>query len=531
MELPLPGTFKPNEAKPLRGPWWDTRWFALLAIALAAVPLLWPSVPPLTDLPGHMGRWSIELAIDQSPILQSFYEVHWSLIGNLGVDLMVLPVAKLLGIETATKLIVLAIPMLTVAGMLAIAREAHGRVPPTAIMAFPLAYAAPMQWGFVNFQMSQALAYLGFAAWLRLGRQERLGLRTVLMTPFSCLVWLTHSFGWGLFGLLAFGGELARLWVVRGWRRAIIVAFVRCLPLALPLIFMVLNQNGASGPIGGDWFNSSLKLGWFVSILRDRWTIFDALCLTPMIAALYVAARERGIGYCALVGWPALLCLAAFVFLPRLLLGGAYVDARMAPAALTMGLLAIRPPDQSRAAVILALTGLILLGVRTISCTISSIIRSNIQSSELRAIDSLPQGASVLTLVSVKCGIPGADDRLVHIAGLAIVRKQAFVNEQWTLAGQQTLKVKVKRAKPFDSDPSQYVYPSSCVKGGTKLFPAIATFNRSVFDYVWTIGFPPGAARADDLTLVWTNGRSALYRVTHQAIVGAGINAARAPRP
>ena len=94
-------------------------------------------------------------------------------IGNLGVDLLMMALAPLIGLEPAVKLIVLAIPPLTVAGFLWVAREVHGRVPPTAYFAIPFAYGHPFMFGFVNFALSMAFAFLAFGLWLRLGRLGR----------------------------------------------------------------------------------------------------------------------------------------------------------------------------------------------------------------------------------------------------------------------------------------------------------------------------------------------------------------------
>ena len=118
------------------------------------LPLLWPDVPPLVDLPGHMGRYRVQLDLATSPFLQRFYTFDWALIGNLGVDLAVIPLARLFGLEPAVKLIVLAIPPLTVVGFLWVAREVHGRIPATALFALPLAYSYPFQFGFVNFALA-----------------------------------------------------------------------------------------------------------------------------------------------------------------------------------------------------------------------------------------------------------------------------------------------------------------------------------------------------------------------------------------
>src|ERR1700712_2137461 len=98
--------------------WWQTRGF-VVAVALASmIPLLWPEVPPLVDLPGHMGRYRVQLAIADNPWLSEWYNFHWQMIGNLGIDLLIIPLAPIFGLQLAVKLIVIAIPALTVTGLL-----------------------------------------------------------------------------------------------------------------------------------------------------------------------------------------------------------------------------------------------------------------------------------------------------------------------------------------------------------------------------------------------------------------------------
>src|SRR5688572_11589779 len=92
---------------------WETRPFLIAFVLLAMLPLLWPDVPPLIDLPGHMGRYRIQADLPNAPELARYYSFQWSVIGNLGVDLLVIPLAKLFGVELAVKLIVMAIPPLT----------------------------------------------------------------------------------------------------------------------------------------------------------------------------------------------------------------------------------------------------------------------------------------------------------------------------------------------------------------------------------------------------------------------------------
>ena len=150
-------------------PWWEGRPFVAAMILLAFVPLIYPVIPPLVDLGGHMGRYKVAVDLANSPILQQWFSFRWLPIGNLGVDLLVVPLSKLMGVELATKLIVMSIPPMTVAGMLWVAREVHNRLPPTAAFALPLAFGHPFMFGFINFALSMALALLAFGLWLRLG--------------------------------------------------------------------------------------------------------------------------------------------------------------------------------------------------------------------------------------------------------------------------------------------------------------------------------------------------------------------------
>src|SRR3546814_12874657 len=78
--------------------WWNRRWVLAMLVGVAIIPLLWPTVPPLVDLPGHMARYRVQLDYGDHPWLRDWYAFHWQLIGNLGVDLLVEPLGRLFGI-------------------------------------------------------------------------------------------------------------------------------------------------------------------------------------------------------------------------------------------------------------------------------------------------------------------------------------------------------------------------------------------------------------------------------------------------
>jgi hypothetical protein len=498
--------------------WWDARHWPILMALLMAVPLLWPSIPPLTDLPGHIGRFKVQLDLANSPALQGFYGFDWKLIGNLGLDLLIIPVSAIFGLELGVKLIVIAIPVLTAAGMVWTAHEVHGRVPPTLWFALPLALGHPFTFGFVNFALSMALALNALALWLRLGRMGKIGLRAALFVPIGFIIWITHSFGWGVLGLLVFAAETVRYQKRgSGLVRAGFNAAVQCLSLFPPALLMVLwRSDGVAGGTG-DWFNWGIKLHWIVMVLRDRWMGFDVMSVAVVIVFLIWAIRARAMVFSHELAAGALLLLAVYIVLPRILLGSAYADMRLAPYMIAIAIMAAAPSPAAsrRMLMIIACTAFAFFGARLTATTISFALHHQRHTAALEAIDHIPKGARVAAFVGASCGTKWHTQRLDHIPALAIVRREAFSNDQWALAGAQLLSIKKKDAPGFVQDPSQFVTDDACKRPDWRsLNRALADLPRESFDYIWLLDPPKfDAARTADHQRVWTNGADALYAV------------------
>ena len=509
--------------------WWQTRWFVAAMAFAAAIPLLWPDIPPLVDLPGHMGRYRVQLAMGTNPWLHQWYDFRWSLIGNLGIDLLIVPLASVLGLEGAVKLIVVAIPVLTVTGLLWIAREVHGRIPATALFALPLAYSYPFQFGFVNFALSMALALNLFAWWLRLARQGRLRFRAIVFVPLSCGLWVCHTFGWGVLGVLAFSAEMVRQHDLRRDRRADgggdhwLEAWVRaglgCLPLALPMVLMVAWRSGdhVTGQTA-DWFNWRAKANWVLMIFRDRWMAWDVAGVTILFVILLKGMRDARIEYSRNLGLSALFLLGVYLILPRIVFGSAYADMRLAPFVLAVALVALRPRRglSPRGSATVAAVGLAFFGARLAGTTASYWLYDRSYDATLTALAHIPERARVVSFVGRRCLDDWAYTRLEHIPALLLERKLAFTNDQWSMAGAQQLTVRYAAAHGFAHDPSQVVTDRRCRgEWWRPLNKALATFPRDAFDYVWLI-HPPAYDRAltRGLTPVWRDGSSVLFRVT-----------------
>lgn len=500
--------------------WWARPTFLLLVIFLTGMPLWLPAIPPLADLPGHMGRYFVQLDGGQSTDLARWYHFEWHWVGNLGVDLLVQMIGPMLGVEAASKLVAILIPMMTAAGFLLAAREVHGRLPPTAFLALPLAWSYPYLWGFANFNLSMALAFLAFALWLRMGKSGRPDLRFLLFVPLSLILWTAHIYGWAALCVLVGSAEFVK---TRPFRRGWLVRFGRAVASALcllpPIVPMLLQfaEGGAGGqPLARLWFNWTLKQRWVESILRDRWEIFDKASLVVLALVLLGALLRWAWVRRAPSGGPlilaALLFAGLFTLLPHALLGSAYADMRLAPYALATALLAIGPA--AGAGLWLTLFSLGFFGVRMAGTTLSMAQYDQSYRAELAALDHVPIGARLLSFVGKPCAPGWAVHRLDHLPSLALIRRRAFANDQWQASGAQLIKVRYAAAGAFSADPSQFVVVPACARRERRAFDqALAQFPRAAFDYVWVIQQPKGAYDMKGLEPVWRQGRSALYRV------------------
>lgn len=499
--------------------WWEQPRALLVLTLASAVPLLWPDIPPLNDLPGHMGRYKVQLAIGDSESLSRFFRFDWALMGNLGVDLLVMPLAKLFGLELAVKLIVVAIPVMTVAGFLWVAAEVHGRVPPTALFALPLAYSHPFLFGFVNFALSIGMAFLAFGLWLRLGRLGYLRVRAVLFIPISALIWLTHAFGWGVLGVLAFSAELVRQ---MDREKSLIEAGLwsgcHCLPLTPPLMLMLAWRSGGGvGGETGDWFNLRAKVAWAVTIFRDRWMWLDVASVTVATLLMLEGWRHPKLEFSRNLLASAGCLLLVYLFLPRIVFGSAYADMRLAPYMLAVGLLAIRPrgPAESSVELKIALAGLAFFMVRIAAATTSFYLYDQSYDRELQALQYVPEGARVVSFVGEPCRFTWFAKRLQHLPSIGIVRREAFSNDQWVMPGAQLLSINSEFAGAFASDPSQVVTDGPCdQEEWLSVDDALRTFPRAGFDYVWLIDPPRFDPQLTiDLQPVWQKEGSILFAV------------------
>lgn len=487
--VPLGGTRSPLG--------WLDRWPAMaLTCLIAILPLLVVGIAPLTDLYGHLGRFAVQTELAQRPGLQPFFTYEWKLIGNLGGDILVELLHPLLGVEGATRAMVMITQALGALGLMLVSREVHGRVTPFALAAIPMLYGFPFNYGFVNYALSMALALLAFAAWLRLRRQGREGWAAAWLGVAGAAIWVAHTYGWAFLGLLAGSTMLVEVWAARMHpARAVLRILAACWPLLLPVVPMVIWRAESSGAAISGWA-WQYKLNWALSPLRTYWRDFDIGSLAAVLILLGWALASRTAKFDRALGIAALLCFVCFLALPFRVFGSAFADMRLLPYALALAVAAIAPPREGvRALWVAGALALAFFGVRMATTTYAYVQQDRLVQAALPALDKMPKGARVAFFSVKPCRTRWALAPLDHLSGAAMARRDAFVNDQWQQPGVNPLKVSYPAAEPFVRDPSHLVVRENCRESPSRprLSRSLARLPRGAFTHIWIVGSPTRA--------------------------------------
>ena len=450
----------------------EALWLAIGLALLSCLPVLVAARPQMTDYPSHLARYYIMLDQGHSAWLARYYAFNWRWSGNLGVDLLIWPMAKLFGLEPAARIITAIVPPLTGLAMIAVEWTLRRRIGVGTMLALVTIWSPALIIGLLNFSLAFALALFAFAGWVRL---EGWRWRWLLYVPIGGIVWLCHLAGWGVLGVLVLGYE----WHRRPGFRALLAPW----PLAFPALAMI--QGG--GPPGmlayGQNVANFKKTIWFMA-LRDQSWWFDIDSLGALLAACLAAAAFRR--FDGRLGWAAVMFALLSLVLPRHLGGGDYTDYRLVAVALSAGCLAI---DWSPPRILLWLAPLLYL-VRLGLTTSVWYSDSREVEGMLRALDRVPQGARIAAAVVMED--VWATDTFQHVPSYATIRRDALVNTHFAEPGVHMLQL--REGGPEFKDPSQRIQ-----RGPGEPVDLASFAPAKDAEYLWYIGgetpmtLPPGA--------------------------------------
>ena len=406
--------------------------FALL-LALAAVPVFSTVLPPLLDYPNHLAR--MHLLAEGG---DAFYAVRWAALPNLAEDLIVPPLARLMPLDIAAKLFLVMIFALLSGGAIWLNRVASGGWRLWPLLGFLLLYNRIFLWGFLNYLFGIGVALGGAALWLAL-EDRRPWLRVLSSSLLALACFFSHIAAFGFYALVILGIEAepataelrARRWPALGRRIAIAAAqFV-----APSVLFLSGWREAASGTIS--YARVWRKADLLFSVFDNYDRAFDLACFILFLGLIGGLAWTRRLGLTRRLGWATGIVFAAFLLLPSQVYGGSGADHRL-PTALFLLLIAASAPRFSdrRTAAAVGVGAALLLVVRL--GVIERVWREadRVYAADIAGIDMLPRGAKLAIAhpADLFHVVPVPE---VHLAALAIPRREAFVPSLFAISGQQ----------------------------------------------------------------------------------------------
>ena len=310
-----------------------TWWVCLIGLcAVLLAPLLIVDVPPLLDYPNHLARVFVLASLPDDQVLARFYAARWSVIPNLGLDLVAPPLIRVLPVHVVGRMLIGAALLLPVLGTVAYGAALRRGGGWWLLGVGLVAYNSCLLAGFLNFEIGLGVALLVAAGWLRW--REDHPARTIVLAVLGALVlFACHLMGLVFFGLLIGGAELFRLsleqtvaGVVReGLRRGAVLVLVFAAPGALYVLSALRSLGGDAGflPAGA----KLLQLATTFVNYDWRLDMVTAGAAFAVPAACLLSRRGLVPGPAAV---SAVLLLAAFLAAPFAWKGTYALDTRFA---------------------------------------------------------------------------------------------------------------------------------------------------------------------------------------------------------
>jgi hypothetical protein len=173
----------------------------LLLLGVAAIPLFVSRFPPLADYPGHLAITYILENYNRIAPFQAAYTLEYGIYPNLAMDILVPPLAGILGIETSGRIFIFLIFVVTVCGALLVNKALYGRVSIGALFVFCILYNGILAWGFMNYLFGLWMAMLAFGAYLLIQKYSALS-RIIVSSLLSMVVFICHLYAFAVYGVL-----------------------------------------------------------------------------------------------------------------------------------------------------------------------------------------------------------------------------------------------------------------------------------------------------------------------------------------
>lgn len=410
-------------------------------VALVAIALFIPKLLPAVDYAQHLALADIARRLsDPSAPEQATHQINYFTYNGL-FHIVVAKLSRVMPIELAARSVVSFSLALLGGSVLALVRVLR-RPAAYAALATPLLYSFAVGWGFVNYALGTALAFLTAAFVAR-----------SLTKPTATTVVLTAAFGWlcalahvlAMLLLCLFAASLAPEVSYRSTRRfgrALVRSTIALAPLLVgclwciavyreqyawdPVMYKDATLEGTSPPV---WQKLAYFGAWATGVHSD----FTDQGLVGISVVVIVIAMVRGRREGAIY-LPLAAISAAYLVTPMVFIGTHLIFPRLTQAVLIAAILAA--PELPRLRVAALAVG-VIAGLNLLIHTTIYAYETNDAS---RVIDDLPEGRRATAVVWGSDTFSFRHGTLVHYAAYYGARKHG----DWSFSFARYLSVPVR---------------------------------------------------------------------------------------
>ncbi len=139
--------------------------YALVAAATVS-PLFWAPIPPLVDYPNHLARMWILAHRSEIPDLARNYLVHWRLLPDLGMDLVVTALSPVMPVEQAGRVFIALTMLALVGGTLTLHHVLYRELNIWPVCSALFVFNAALFWGFLSCLFATGICFFALSGWI-----------------------------------------------------------------------------------------------------------------------------------------------------------------------------------------------------------------------------------------------------------------------------------------------------------------------------------------------------------------------------
>lgn len=431
---------------------WHQSWHyaaAFFVLYMVVIFPIWHSiVPVLSDYPNHLARMHILNEAGHSVLLKQFYEIHWAVLPNLAMDIVVPIFAKWVGIFVAGKLFLSLILLLIPSGTLALYYVLNGRMSPWPFTSFLFLYNEIFVSGVVNYLFGLGLAIWMITGWIAC-RQLSIRWRLPIFSVAATLLFFCHFSAFGIYAIAIVAYELQYEWEHRkrmlSWAYPLMALLTLLTPVLLLILFSPMGQGEGQGfSTQGLTTPVYISAMLFTKLLAPYVLVgtYNTWLDSAMVALLGVVVIR---GYFAKVvrinksmSWMLIVLAITFFLTPPVLFNSQLADSRLfiALAFIFIASADLKVAKPATQALVFSL--LVCLFIVRISIVVNVwSMQEKVTQAYLRAMNTLPKGSRLFPAFSEQETVDYIGSFKEYLPCLAIITSSAFVPSLYSLRGSQ----------------------------------------------------------------------------------------------